>query len=173
MSAGAAAVAVGSDVAVSATARASAFDTFDSAGVPRAGLIQFNVTLSHLHGGNSDALLTDGIHTYGYAAPGGGSTPPFGLCSDEGCQWTATVPFDLGTAFRVTADANDVESVMAGNILIDHGDVNSVVVFRLLEADGTTPVAFSAVPEPSTFGLLLIGFCASGWLVLHRNARSR
>jgi hypothetical protein len=145
MSTGATAVAQGSDnLVVSATANASASDTFHSAGPVRSGFIQFNVTLLQLHGGNSTAVLTDGIHRYSYDALGGGSTPPFGHCF-EGCQWASTVPFNLGVEFQVNTSSNDTQAAISFPGFVSHGNTSAVVTFRLLEADETTVVPFSVV----------------------------
>ena len=164
MSTGATAVAQGSEnLVVSATAHAKAFDTFLSNGPVRPGFIQFNVSLDQLHGGDSTVVLTDGVNTYSYEAEfGGGSTPSFGRCF-EGCQWMSTVPFDLGVDFQVNASSDDGE-IASFSSFVNHGYTDAVVTFRLLEADETTPVPFSAIPEPSTWVLLLLGLSACGRL---------
>jgi hypothetical protein len=168
LSAAAVAIASGQNTPVSADAHALASDIFDSAGPLRPGFIQFDVTLTQLHGGTAGASLSDGVHTYDYSAPGGGSTPPFGTCF-EGCAYTATVPFDLGSDFQVSVDANVTESLDAGaSGIVDHGTVSSIVTFRLLEADGSTPVAFSTVPEPATAGFLLLGIAAISFQLVRK-----
>jgi hypothetical protein len=163
----------------SATADAKAFGTFDSAGPPRPGFIQFDLTLDHFHGGETTAVLTDGVHTYSYAfdASPGGSTPPFpGTCSIESCSWNAKVPFDLGADFQVTIEsgAGATPPVPTGYppINVDHGASDGTLVFTLLEANGKYPVPFFAVPEPSEWELLLVGLGACGWLAHRRTIRA-
>lgn len=172
MSTGAAASVQGSATVIAqAQAHASAFDTFLASGPSRPGFIQFNVTMGQLHGGDSTVVLTDGTNTYSYEAEfGAGSTPPFGTCF-EGCQWASTVPFELGVPFQVTASSNDSESSLDTSTSIAHGNTDAIVTFRLLEADGTTPVPFSVIPEPSAWALSLAGFVALGFCLRSRFPR--
>lgn len=152
----------------SATAQASALDSFVSSGAARAGFIQFNVTLGQLHGGDSMAVLSDGTHTYSYDALGAESTPPFGTCF-EGCQWAATVPFDHGSEFQVNISSKDQESLAANPLNeVAHGNTDAIVTFRLLEADRTTPAPFSLTPEPSTLALFFAAVGAFGALAYRR-----
>jgi hypothetical protein len=158
-------------MAISAEALASPFNTFDSVGPSRAGFIEFDVVTFQAREGDSRVVLTDGIQTYTYQAFScSGSTLPIldFQNPDNGtsnCWWNDTVPFDLGTKFLVTVSANVNESLPAGSTGYTAGDANASVLFRLLEADGTTVVPFSVVPEPSTWGLLLLGLAGSGRLV--------
>jgi hypothetical protein len=157
MSVGAAAAvsSSGPSPALSATALARASNVFYSAGAPRSGFIQFDVRLDRAHGGTSNALLSDGTHQYSYDVLGSGSTPSL-FCDIDDCGWTATVPFDLGSEFRVSAFAGVEVSLPTS-----HGYEDGIVVFRLLESDGTTPVPFSATPEPASWGLLLFGLAGA------------
>ena len=169
MSVGAGAVASssGPNPELSAIAKASASNVFSSAGPSRLGLIQFDVSVSHLHGGDSNVAITDGTHQYGYDSS---------FCGFEGCQVTATVPFDLGSAFQISTSAGVEESLeptsdpcCGGSA---HGYDDALIVFRLLEADGTTPVPFTTTPEPATWGLLLFGF-AAGCLTYRKRLQMR
>lgn len=165
MSTGATAVATGSNTANSVSAYASAFGTFISAGPPSVGSIIFNISLSQLHGGDSSVSISDGVHTYSYDAfTGTGSTPPFDARCFEGCDWTATVPFDLGVPFTVTVISEDLESTSAGSSLVAHGNTSADLEFRLKDG-GSGLVPFSEVPEPSTCALLLLGsaFAFASW----------
>jgi hypothetical protein len=92
---------------------------------------------------------------------------------ENDCGWTATVPFDLGSKFQVSTSADvdvSLEPGPFGNTI--HGSDDAIVVFRLLEADGKTPVPFSAMPEPATWGLLLFGL-AAGPLVYRKRLQMR
>lgn len=165
--AGAVASSSGPNPKLSAIAQASASKAFYSAGSPRLGFIQFDVSLSHLHGGDSNVFISDGTHNYGYDAE---------LCGFEGCQVTATVPFDLGSGFQVSTSAGVKEFLeptsdpcCGGGSA--HGYDDALIVFRLLESDGATPVPFSATPEPATWALLLFGLGAT-WLAGTKRRRT-
>lgn len=83
------------------------------------------------------------------------------------------MPFDLGSKFQVSTSADvdvSLEPGPFGNTI--HGSDDAIVVFRLLEADGKTPVPFSAMPEPATWGLLLFGL-AAGPLVYRKRLQMR
>lgn len=166
---------LGSNPELSAVARANAGNVFYSAGSSRSGFIQFDVRVDHTHGGNSSALLSDGTHEYKYVNSGGlsgGSTPPLSCDFEGDCIWTATVPFNLGSGFQVSTSA-DIEALLEPNnagASFSGGD-DALVIFRLLESDGTTLVPFSATPEPASWALLLFGLTA-GWLVYRRRQRT-
>lgn len=148
---------------LSAIAHAKASNVFYSGGPSRLGFIQFDVEASHLHGGISNALLTDGTHQYGYNSE---------FCGFEGCQQTETVPFNLGSEFQISTSADVEESLEPSPFGDPHGSDDAIVVFRLLEADGTTPVPFSATPEPSSWGLLLFGLAIGMCLMSRRRIRN-
>lgn len=150
--AGAATSSSGPNPELSAIAQASASKVFYSAGPFRLGFIQFDVSVSHLHGGDSGVGITDGTHQYGYDS---------NFCGFEGCQVTATVPFYLGSGFQISTSASVEEFLDATSDPCcggsAHGYDDALIVFRLLESDGTTPVPFTSTPEPASWGLLLIG----------------
>ena len=174
MWAGTAVSVVSSDMfAVSATAQASAFNTFDSAGAARQGFIQFEVFTDRNHGGNSTVVLTDGVHTYSYGAfECAGSTPLTRGNPDFDCVWDSTQPFDLGSEFHVTVSSNDAASLPAGSSQGGAGSGSDASVsFRLLDADGTTAVPLSIIPEPSTWTLLLLGLSACGRVAWSRRIK--
>jgi hypothetical protein len=128
---------------------------YQSTGPERTGFIEFQVTLGYLHqdvDGAATAQFSDGVHQYSYSGGGGvhGSTPP-SHCFIEDCEYSATVPFDLGTTFQVSVGANTLHLQGGAQPYNDEAQVT----FSLFEADGTTPVAFTAVPEPSYSGLIL------------------
>lgn len=147
---------------LSAHADASASITAVTEGPPRTGFIQFGLDITSTHDDlGTNISMTDGIHSYG---PGSGA-PPFG-CHFVSCFYTATLPFDLGTEFQVSA------SVMAGGSLSPQSgrlgfgqDGDAALSFRLLEPDGKTPVSFFVVPEPSTRVLLFIAFVSAAWFL--------
>ena len=141
-----------------AMANAAEEDTYRSAGPARAGFIQFVVQLDELHGGNASALLTDGGHTYSYSSDGSGTTPA-AFCNLDGCAWQNTEPFQLGSTFEISAFAKDIGVFQASGS-------DAKIEFRLLEADGATPVSFSMVPEPEEGGLLALAL--AGFACLRR-----
>jgi hypothetical protein len=162
-------------IPLSATAHASDSVTYYTTGPSRSGLIQFSVALGYLHDdvpGAANALFSDGVHQYSYSVFGGSSTPPF-HCAIEDCEYEATVPFDLGSAFQVSVSANSAAAAISSSLgAIKGRDAESIVVFRLLESDGTTPVPFSATPEPATWGLLLFGLAGAWFVSRKRNINS-
>ncbi len=152
----------GPNPALHVVAHANASNVFYGGGPSRLGFIQFDVSVSHLHAGDSDAVLTDGTHEYGFDSE---------FCGFEGCQRTAIVAFDLGSEFQISTSASVEENLeptsdpcCGGSA---HGSDDAIVVFRLLEADGTTPVSFSATPEPASWELLLFGL-AIGMCLMSR-----
>lgn len=152
----------GANPKLSVTTQADANSAFYTAGSPRSGFIQFDASLAHSHRGDSNVLISDGTHNYGYDAE---------FCGFEGCLVTATLPFDLGSKFHVALSA-DAEGLLEpnGTGLVAGGD-DALVIFRLLESDGTTPVPFSATPEPTTWALLLFGLGAT-WLAGTKRRRT-
>ena len=128
---------------------------YQSAGPARAGFIQLQVMLGYLHqdiNGAATARFSDGTNQYSYSGGGGahGSTPP-SHCFIEDCEYSATVPFELGATFQVSVGANTLHLQGGSQAYNDLAQVT----FTLLEADRTSPVAFTAVPEPSYGGVLL------------------
>ncbi len=83
-----------------ASAQASDSVEYATSGPARSGFIQLDVTLALYPGAMGDALLSDGVHQYSYTN-GTSSTP--GTCTFPICEYTATLPFDLGTTFSVSA----------------------------------------------------------------------
>ncbi len=125
--------------------------TYESAGPPRLGLIQFQVVLvySHEEPSSVSAMITDGLHVYDFS----GSGPN---CRIRSCKYVGTLPFDLGTSFESSASAMALANYQGGGSESD-------VSFELFEADSTTPVGyFVASPEPAGFGLESLGL---GFLV--------
>ncbi len=97
---------------------------------------------------NSDGEGSAQIGQYNYAA---GYFPGCDNC------FTVTLPFTLGTPFviGIGGDAG-ADSYMGGGF----AEWTDQMSFSLFEADGVTPVAFQATPEPATF--LSIAFGISG-----------
>lgn len=156
LSVGATAVVYGEADAVSATAQASANGTYATSGAARSGFIEFDVSLSQIHGGDSTAVLSDGTHVYSYDALSGGSTPPSGTCF-EGCNWTGLEPFTLGVPFSVSTSAAVTETLVANSSGVAHGNTDGIVEFELFEADGATPVSLATdVPEPAAISMLIL-----------------
>jgi hypothetical protein len=157
---------------VSAQAHASAFNTFGSAGSARVGLIEFDVLTNHSHAGDATVTLTDGTHTYGYQATFcDGSTPPI-IQNFTTCGWHSIVPLDLGAEFQVTVSADITVSFPASSTPTGSGGGDDAsVLFRLLEAHGTTVVPFSVIPEPSACLLVLLGLGACARLAQRSQIR--
>ncbi|MBV9266782.1 MAG: hypothetical protein JO061_11495, partial [Acidobacteriaceae bacterium] len=116
--------------------------------------------------------ITDGMHQYSTANQFGG-TPAHCNITGETCVYTATLPLELGGAFRVSALANAEASGAFGMFenVTPPGEgsaADSSITFTVLETDGTTRVPFFVTPELSTRALLLFGLAALAGLALHR-----
>jgi hypothetical protein len=74
---------------------------------------------------------------------------------------SSVIPFTLGTSFVL----NFSEIFAASAVFNENSSLSgrTVLDFKLFEADGKTPVAISATPEPSSFSLLLLASPAA-WL---------
>ena len=151
---------------VAVTAKSSDSIDFGSAGPGRAGLIQFDIRFGILRTSTAEALLSDGVHYYSYANQSG-STP--GNCAIGGCEYIATVPFDLGSPFHVFASGSADWAIINNK----GAEGSSQIVFTLLEADGKTPVRFFVIPEPSTWGIELFGLGTYTWFLFRRRRAIR
>ena len=156
---------------LSGIAQASNTVTYESAGTPRSGSIEFDIGQAYLHEdapGVVTITITDDTHTYTYLGGGGifGSTPPV-HCGTEDCEYTATLPFQLGTTFQISAAAH--AGVGPGPSEGGHSGL-AQVVFNIFDASGA-PVAFTAVPEPSTWALLVLAMSSAGWFIGWRRIR--
>lgn len=148
------------------TAVASAGLTFVSAGPSRSGLLQLEIELFHQHEGRSEVNLTDGVHDYKWSctgAPGCDTNHPF--------DFAGTLPFMLGTKFQVDIST----SSEAGGP--HHGGSGGALLFQLLDAD-TNTVPFSVTsepltPEPSTWGLLVLGLGAGASALFKRPSHTQ
>lgn len=146
----------------------SAYETLETAGPVRPGIISFSISNGDNSGGSSQAGISDGTHTYGE-----------GSCSSCGFS-EASEPFELGTVFSVLAAATDT-----GLIWPPTPEAGAAVTFSLFEANGITPVAiidapagtpgiplnFNA-PEPGTLGISLLSMLVGVSYWSHRK-RSR
>jgi hypothetical protein len=143
--------------------------TYGSQGPPRVGIIQFNVGLYYLHESSTDAAtvtFTDGVHSYYFFSNDGGSIPPTGQCFSEQCLYAGMLPFQLGSQFSASAS---VLAIASSNF----GASQAVLDFSLFEADGTTPVAFFATPEPFPGGLQIVGLSLIGCALWKRRSASK
>jgi hypothetical protein len=155
-----------SSVPTAAQAHASETLTFTSGGPVHLGSIELEVLLGYIHEdtqGSASVTLTDGTHTYSYSGGGGifGSTPPTS-CNPEDCEYTATVPFDLGVPFQVSVSAN---SQLVASELEGGHDGGATVLFGLFDVNGA-PVPSIPTPEPATASLLALSAVAG--VVLYR-----
>jgi hypothetical protein len=136
---------------LSGTANATVNDSFYTTGPLRSGDIEISVNIFSLTSNPlASDTVTDGIHTYT-------GCPPGSTITQESCNGSATLPFELGTTFQVSAlapGATDLQLATNGSVIAVEDGVN--VTFGLFDANGA-PVPFFAAPEPATYGLLLSG----------------
>lgn len=140
-------------LAASESARLTVNDIDYTTGPVRPGFVRITAGLDDERRAAVDWSISNGLHTYVDCLPGFGS-------SGVGCGGTATVPFELGVPFTVNAIvANGVSLPPSGLGRGPIGDVH--VMFTVLEADGTTPVAVLPTPEPSRthFSCSEWGYC--------------
>lgn len=137
-------------ISLSGIAEASDSMTYQSAGPARAGFIQFEIGLTYANEDPSSAaaMLKGGVDSYSFNGYGG-SVPPVS-CFIESCVYVGTLPFELGSPFQITASAMAYANPQEGGS-------ESLLSFSLLEADATTPAEYSAVPEPFTRGVQIVG----------------
>jgi hypothetical protein len=85
----------------------------------------------------------------------------------EDCEYTATLPFQLGTTFQlsVSGDAGAGPGPSLGG-----REGEAQVVFNIFDANGA-PVPFAAVPEPSTWALFSLAMLSGGWFARQRRTR--
>jgi hypothetical protein len=141
---------------IAVKAYASETETFATTGPPRSGVIQFDISMSSRFGGTADAIITDGMHMYSFSCGPG---------SLYGCSFNEQVTFDLGAVFEATASGSaEASGLFTPGETVLAGPLAAVESISLFESDGTTPVAFSLVPEPSTRDLALFGFAAAALL---------
>ena len=124
-------------------------ETFTTPGPPRDGLTSIFIASSTEEGGRGSVSV--GPYRCGY------DNATCSLYSEM------PLPFELGTPFTVSllasADAGTGACMYSPGCPQGGADIE---IFQLFEADGTTPVPLIPVPvpEPSTFGLLLVSFLA-------------
>lgn len=138
---------------------------------------QFNNVISEVH-------LTIGTHNYNIASP---LNSNINLNSNGGSSYIATAisslfvfQFRVGTNGNVQmfADASDLSSASFSNISDDFGrsvyvrladtDFLSGADWQLPLGSATLVVASPAVPEPSTWAMMILGFAGVGILACRR-----
>jgi hypothetical protein len=147
---------------LSATANASANIVAYTAAPAQLGSIVLSVSTGTGHDAfGAEITVTDGVHTYGL---GSGAPPRQTGCGFDGCFYTATLPFDVGSEFEVSISAN-----ASGSIAPPYPGLGSEAIaelsFEVLSADGGK-VPFTLVPEPSTNALLLLGLALGAYWVV-------
>lgn len=140
----------------SATARYS--QVFTTAGLPRPGIAQLQIFAFGQGGADSQVSIGP------YSLSGAG-------CSLEPCTFGgSSLPFELGVPFTVSLSADAAfagpEFCLPETCPFGRADIST---FSLFEANGSTPVSFTPVPEPSIFGLLLFSLIA--FAALHARRR--
>jgi hypothetical protein len=143
---------------------ASAGIVANTVGPARLGFIEFSMSTSTTHDDlGMNISITDGVHSYGI-----GTGAPPGGCFFGGCRYTATLPFDLGTDFRVLVSADAGVSITPPTSGGPEGagrEALGALSFELLDASGSK-VPFSLVPEPSSLALLWLGFGGGAFFLL-------
>jgi hypothetical protein len=126
------------------------YETFETAGPIRAGIINFALLAGANSAGSSEAGISDGVHTYTCLS-----------CS----LIPTTAPFELGKPFSALAYADEMGVSPLGDIF-----GRARVFFSLFEADGVTPVdildapvstpgvpiPIGTTPEPGTFAMFSV-----------------
>jgi hypothetical protein len=151
---------------LSTSAQAILNDSDYTTGSVRSGFIQVSETIFSLHGNPEAATwsISDGSHNYSGCLPGSSGV--------EGCSGMATLPFELGVPFMVSASAINGFSIAPRQT--GFGTDSEVdLTFTVLEADGSTPVAVLPTPEPSTYALLSIGLGLLPVVLLARRVAGR
>jgi hypothetical protein len=112
-------------------------------------------------------MLTDGVNDYSFIGGGGINGPITPIdCAPEDCLYVGRLPFQLGSQFAASASVLAFANTQSGSS-------QSGVNFSLLEADGTTPVAFFATPEPFPGGLQIVGLSLIGCALWKRRSASK
>jgi hypothetical protein len=142
---------------------------------------QFNNVISEVH-------LTIGTHNYNIASP---LSSNINLNSNSQSSYTATAisslfvfQFRVGTngSVQMFADASDLGSASFSNISDDFGrnvyvrfadtDFLDGADWQLPLGSATLAVASPAVPEPSTWAMMILGFAGVGILAYRRRNRA-
>ena len=151
----------------SAASQASNDQIFTTTGPTRTGSIQFTVDLLYAHEdftGASTAILDDGVHQYTFLGGGGihGPIAPVN-CGPESCEYTGTLPFDLGSTFEISVFSHSEVALNGGP------SAGSTITFSLLDAGSAVPLFF--LPEPKSDSLAVLGI-GSLWALNLRRRRS-
>jgi hypothetical protein len=116
-----------------------AYETFETAGPLRAGVIAVSLLQGNSRFGMSAAGISDGVHTYA-----------LGTCSkvlnptENFCDNSYKAPFELGKPFSALAYIDEAGNSNSELFLPMAG---ASVEFSLFEADGVTPVDFAFAPD--------------------------
>jgi hypothetical protein len=120
----------------------------ETPGPARQGLIRFDIEVTNLHSGSAFAAITDGFRQYRVQSTAGG-------CQLHACSDAARMPITLGSLLVARSDSG---TFLSGNFAFESAASaagRAEIKFSLFEADGVTPVAMFAVPEPSGVAFLL------------------
>lgn len=133
-------------VTLAATAIATDSVTFFTGGPLRPGFVSFDITFANAHADfpNADeSVITDGIHRYE-----NGEGAQFRHISPGLWRFIGTVPINLGSEFTASVSVNLKNEAAIGSTGWGGQERDASMSFSLSEAP---------VPEPSTWGLLILG----------------
>lgn len=161
----------GPNTAANASANATATYELTTLGPVRQGVLTYFGTFSNwdLGAGDDSGQISASLGSLSGSC--GGAQPS---CSGLfGSVAPRSVPFTLGNSFSF--QLADTFKAFGDPFVQGPGFASGTAnfTFRLFEADGTTPVALYAAPEPGTLGFMLISFVGLGIVVIRaRRARA-
>jgi len=162
----------GPNIASTATANATVTYQLSTLDPVRQGVLTYAGSYSNWQVGPGDDSAQFSASLASLSGSCGGGALPFCSGSLLGVPVPRSVPFTLGNSFSLQF----ADTLMAyGDPLVQGPGFASNTVFlnfQLFEADGRTPVALYAAPEPGTFGLLLTSVVGLGIVVVRTRPKS-
>jgi hypothetical protein len=155
----------GPNVGSRATANASVTDQISTLGPVRQGVLTYFGSFSNWQVGPADDSAQFSVSLGSLSGSCAGVQP---FCSGPllGSPVPRSVPFTLGNRFSF--NFSEIFTASGDPFVQGPGFASGTASFgfQFFEADGTTPVALYAAPEPGTLGLLLISFVGLGIVVI-------